>query len=165
MLRRVVEAALQAPVEPVIAVLGANAAAIQPCLEGLPVHVIVNPDWSEGMGSSIRAGIKELLAIAPGARGAVVALADQPGFSPAHVAQLIEAQARSLRSIVASLCNGELMPPAFFGPEHFAALLALRGDRGARSLFQAHPGEVESVDARDLQDLDTKSDYDEFLKR
>ncbi|MGD0530446.1 MAG: NTP transferase domain-containing protein, partial [Polyangiaceae bacterium] len=32
--------------------------AVEACLDGLPVHVIGNPEWAEGMASSIRRGTR-----------------------------------------------------------------------------------------------------------
>jgi molybdenum cofactor cytidylyltransferase len=164
LLRQVAEAAAGAPVTPVVVVLGAHAAEIRPCLDGLPVRVIVNDGWAEGMGSSVRAGMKALASFAPEASGVIIALTDQPDFSADHVSRLLDAHRRTGRSIVASQCGGKLMPPAFFAAVHFPALLALRGDAGARSLFQVHANEVAAVPAEELRDLDTQTDYAEYLK-
>ena len=79
LLRHVVEACLAAPVSPVIVVLGANSAEIAPCLGGLAVHVVVNAGWAEGMGSSLRAGLEALAALAPAAKNLVIALAERLG--------------------------------------------------------------------------------------
>jgi len=54
------EAALAAAVWPVVVVLGAHAEKIRPALARLPVLPIENPAWSEGMASSLRAGLAAL---------------------------------------------------------------------------------------------------------
>jgi molybdenum cofactor cytidylyltransferase len=165
LLRHVVEASLCAPLEKVVVVLGANAAEIRPSLNGLPVDVIVNDGWAEGMGSSVRAGIQALGSLVPNVKGVIIALADQPGFSADHIARLLEAQQRTGRSIVASRCGRKLMPPAFFSSVHFPALLALQGDAGARALFQSQSGEVAEIEADNLDDLDTPAEYASYLKQ
>src|ERR1700733_9317951 len=50
---RAVEVAGQA----VTVVLGANAAELAPLLRHTPAAVVVNREWAEGMGSSVRMGI------------------------------------------------------------------------------------------------------------
>ena len=94
---------------------------------------------------------------AEGARpdGVVVALADQPGLSAAHLARLLATRRETGRSIVASRQAGVLQPPAFFAAKHFAELSALAGDAGARSLLSAHQDEVAAVDWTGAPDLDT----------
>src|SRR5246127_306025 len=57
-----------------IVVLGANAAELAPLLTHTPATIVVNRDWREGIGSSIRAGIARLPAACT---GAMVMLADQ----------------------------------------------------------------------------------------
>lgn len=165
LLRHVVESALVEPVSPVIVVLGANAAQIMPCLEGLPVRIVINASWAEGMSSSLRRGIEELARIAPGADSVIIALADQPDILTGHIAKLIDVQRTTGRPIVASECEGVLGPPVLFTAGYFPALLALRGDAGARSLLQTRPDEVATVPLAALRDLDTPSDYSDYLGR
>jgi molybdenum cofactor cytidylyltransferase len=55
------------------------------------------------------------------------------------------------------------MPPVYFPAAYFPALMALRGDSGARALLQRHAAEVTAVPVADLGDLDTPSDYEAYL--
>src|ERR1700679_1330829 len=57
---RAAEAALAAPVWPVVVVLGAEASKIRPVLARLPVLIVENPAWAEGMASSLRTGLATL---------------------------------------------------------------------------------------------------------
>jgi len=164
LLRQVVESALTAPVSPVVVVLGANSAEIASCLDGLAVQIVVNAGWTDGMGSSLREGVKLLTALAPAVHGVVVALADQPDFPAAHIGSLIETQRTTGRSIVASECAGVRGPPVLFTAGHFPALLALRGDAGARSLLKSHAHEVVAVPFPAARDLDTPADYAAYVK-
>src|SRR5690348_15246469 len=68
--------ALESGCGPVAVILGANEAAIAPALAGLPVEIVYNPRWPEGMGTSIQAGLKSEKA--RGADGIIIFLADQP---------------------------------------------------------------------------------------
>lgn len=165
LLRLIAERALTAPVSAVVVVLGAHAAEIAPCLNGLSVKIALNENWAEGMGSSLRVGVKVTASLTPSPRGVVIALGDQPDFSAAHVTQLIAMWRASKSSIVASEANGVLMPPALFAANHFPELLSLRGDAGARSLFQLHSREVPFVPLATACDLDTPDDYTDYLVR
>jgi len=164
LVRAMAETVFAAPVAPVIVVLGAHAEEILPALDGLPLRAVVNAGWAEGLGSSLRAGMKELAAVAPKVDAVIVVLADQPDVSAAHLARLIAAHAKTGRSIVASEHHGVPMPPALFSARHFPALGALRGDTGARALFQTHRREVVTVQLESANDLDTPADYENFLR-
>jgi len=164
LLRRVAEAAVAAGTAQVVVVLGAHAAAVAPCLDGLRLHIVVHPGWAEGMGSSASVGVRAFTERVPDSRGVIIALADQPNLSAAHFLRLVEAHGRTGRPIVASLCRGALVPPAFFASECVPALLRLEGDAGARSLFKAHPDELATVAADDLSDIDTPKHYEDYLE-
>ena len=165
LLRRIAERALASPVNPVVVVLGANAAEIAPSLAGLPVRTVVNPEWAEGLGSSLRIGVELLASFAPETAGVIVTLADHPDFSVACVQKLIDAQRVTRCSIVASEHEGVRGPPVLFAAKHFPALRALRGDTGARGLLQAHASDVASVPLGPACDLDTPADYAAYLRR
>lgn len=164
LLRHVAKTALSAPVSPVIVVLGARAAEIAPCLDGLAVQVATNERWAEGLGSSLRGGLQALAARGPAPAGVIVVLADQPDFSAAHLASLIETHRTTGKPIVASAADGVLRPPVLFTAAWFPRLLELRGDTGARALLQAHPESVATVPLTSPADLDTPADYERFLR-
>ena len=162
---RAAEAALAAPVWPVVVVLGAGAEKIRPALARLPVLAIENPAWAEGMASSLRTGLATLRQFSRHLDGAVVALCDQPAFSAETIVRLIEAQKATGRTIAAARYGGRCGAPALFGREHFAALAALTGEEGARLLLNGDPAGVAAVDLPELAaDLDTPEDYERFLK-
>lgn len=164
LLRHVVKTVLSAPVSPVIVVLGARAAEIAPCLDGLAVQVATNEHWAEGMGSSLRAGLLALTAHRPVPAGVIIVLADQPDFSARHLADLLETHRTTGKPVVASAADGVLRPPALFAAAWFPRLLELRGDAGARALLQAQPESVATVPLASPADLDTPADYEQFLR-
>jgi molybdenum cofactor cytidylyltransferase len=164
LLRHVVEASIGASVAPVIVVIGANADEIRPCLNGLPVQIVVNENWTAGMGASVRAGLQALASLSPKATGVIIALADQPRLSTGHLSRLLNLHRRTGQSIVASQFGGKSMPPVYFAAKYFPELLALQGDSGARSLLLIHAEEVATVPVEDLGDLDSPADYTEYLQ-
>ena len=163
LVRLATEAALAAPVSPVVVVLGAGAAEIAPALDGLPAQMVTNDAWAEGMGTSIRAGVRAARQIDPALPAMIIALADQPGVPAAHLARLIATRNETGRTIVATDNGGVAQPPALFTAAWFSRLLALRGDTGARALLGEQRAHLALVPLADAADLDTPDDYERFI--
>jgi CTP:molybdopterin cytidylyltransferase MocA len=161
LLEHAVDAALGSAAWPVVVVLGANATEIRPVLARRPVLVAENSAWTEGMASSLRAGLTVMNAFSARIDAVLFALCDQPRFSSAVVGRILATQQSSQRAVVAARYGGHLGAPALFTRPHFAALNALVGDEGARKLIATlPPGEVAAIDLPELaQDLDTPEDY------
>ncbi len=117
---------------PVAVVLGAHADEVATALDGLVLELIANFAWREGIASSIR--VAASWAHGVGANALALLVCDQPRLTTTHVRALVSAH-RTSRVTVASLYAGRLGIPAVFGHSHFAALLALTGDAGARYLI------------------------------
>jgi molybdenum cofactor cytidylyltransferase len=136
LLQRALRLAKEAGAAPVLAVLGANFAPICAAIsfdEAIPVF---NEQWEQGMSTSIHAGFQELDARAPEAQGAMILACDQPRLTAKHLRALLEAfQSQPAPSIVVSSYAGVHGIPAVFPRQSFSALLALRGDKGARALL------------------------------
>ena len=166
LLVRAVEAALASPAWPVVVVLGAEAEKLRGTLARYPVIVTENSAWSEGMASSIRSGITTLQQFSRSLDAALIALCDQPAFSPATIAALVAAQRATGSSIVAARYSGRHGAPALFLREHFPTLASLTGEEGARELLNGPTARVAAVDLPDLAfDLDTPGDLAEYRDR
>ncbi len=163
LLRHVTELVLRAPVSPVVVVLGAEAKKVEPTLAGLPVTLTFNPNWSEGLGSSLRVGVDAALELAPKLHALIVALADQPGLPPQHLGKLISHFRQGGCSLVASQTGLNLVPPVLFGSEWFPRLRTLTGDSGARDILRENRPEFGRVILPDNTDLDTHEDYERYL--
>jgi CTP:molybdopterin cytidylyltransferase MocA len=122
---------------PVVAVLGAAVVPV-PGADG----VVVNPEWADGMGSSLRAGLAaEGLAAAPDVAAAVVVLADQPWLTASAVRAV--AAGATASSLVMASYEGERGHPVLLGRDHWAGVRELaRGDVGARPYLRAHAADV-----------------------
>lgn len=117
----------------VTVVLGAHAAELAPALGQLPVSLVVNREWSEGMAASIRAGVLSL----PGScAAALLLLADQAAVTSADLQRLADTWRRSPRAIVAAQYGGTHGVPAIFPRGEFPALLRLRGEQGVNALLR-----------------------------
>lgn len=159
LLVRAVEAALAAPVWPVVVVLGANAAMLRPLLAPFPVLVVENAAWSEGMASSLREGVTTLTQFSRRLEAAVVVLADQPALDATVIRRLIAAHHASGRDLVAARYSGRHGAPALFHRRLFPRLTALTGEAGARELLNGGDPPVTPVDLPQMAaDLDTPED-------
>lgn len=146
LLGRTMRMAKEAGAAPLIVVLGAHAQVIRLATGMEDAISVVNEHWEEGIASSIHAGLRALEANAPEANGALVMSCDQPRLSVAHIQALIKAfDVNHANAIVASAYAGVRGIPAIFPRQHFCDLLALSGDRGARSLLMKPPCPVIEV--------------------
>jgi molybdenum cofactor cytidylyltransferase len=152
---------LAAPVDRVVLVVGHDADRLL-AEAGLPEDPRLTPTrndrWSEGMASSLHAG----LAVAEEARAVAIALADQPDLRPEVVARLIEAW-RAGSPLAAPVHEGRVGHPVLFDRSLFPELRALSGDVGARDVVKRHWTNAAKVEAPPLSDLDRRADYDAFL--
>lgn len=145
----------------VTVVLGAQAAAVTQAIDDLPVMRIHNPDWQEGIASSLRAGVMALPATAD---GVLILLCDQPTVSARHFQLLIDAWQRQPATIVASAYNGLFGVPIIFPRDDFAGLVTLSGDHGARDLLKQD--KVCNVDIPAAAcDIDTPADVEELQRQ
>ncbi|WP_265867795.1 NTP transferase domain-containing protein [Streptomyces sp. SKN60] len=148
--------------EVVHVVLGAAAERVRAEAE-LPGCVLVdNPEWAEGMGSSLRVGLDSLRAAAPvPVDAALVSLVDQPGIGAAAVARVRGAYG-GRDALAAASYHGKRGHPVLFGADRWAGIAAgAVGDRGARDYLAAHRDAITLVDCSDVAepyDIDTEAD-------
>jgi CTP:molybdopterin cytidylyltransferase MocA len=125
-----------APVDETVVVVGQDAKRLREVCGAHGVRVVENPDWAEGMSTSVRAGLR---ALGPEARAAVVLLADQPLVGAGAVGRLVEAFEGGAKVAVATY-HGEPRNPVLFSREVWPLLEAeLSGDEGARPFLRRHP--------------------------
>ena len=160
LLARTVRVVREAGADPVLVVLGANRESIAEAVDLSAVRVVVNPDWEQGIASSIHAGIESLLSREPGADAAMILVCDQPKLTADHLKLLIGRFEQAQEpSIVSSRYAGIAGIPAIFPISQFPRLLALKGDTGARFLLRNPECPMISVDfAGGEADIDTPED-------
>jgi len=161
LLQRAIQTALASACEPVLVILGSNAEAFQSGLNDLPVQTIFNPDWHEGMASSIRQGISALNEMAPDLDGAILMVCDQPFVTTALLDDLVEQKRLHGHGIIACSYQETLGTPALFDKQFFPELLALQGQEGAKKLLFQHAEVVTPIDfPLGTFDIDTPQDYE-----
>jgi molybdenum cofactor cytidylyltransferase len=158
LLRRAAEQALAAGCDPVIVVLGSNAPRLRTELTSLPIHIMENPDWQQGMGTSIRTGLS---AMPP--QPVIITLCDQPLIDAAALKKLIDAYNSTNRPLIAAQYAGTLGVPALFSEKFFPALLSLPDNSGAKQLLQQHSDQVLPIPMEfAATDIDTPQDYEQL---
>ena len=156
MLHATVTRAVEVAGNAVIVVLGARADELAPLLSHSPASIVINRDWREGIGGSIRAGVARL----PGACSAVMLLlADQACVTAEDLRRLAGAWRRQTDYVAAAVYGSTVGVPAIFPRSAFSDLLKLRGDQGARALIQRNPDRVVRVPMESAGiDIDTPED-------
>ena len=159
LIRHAAEVALGTVCEAVVVVLGAHAGLIREALSGLPVEVVENGRWAEGMGTSIQAGLR--LAEELGFDGAILALADQPFVTSAILDRLVAEHERTGQPIVASRYAGTAGVPVWFAKSHFPQLMALAPDQGCKGVILRNREGALLIDCPEATtDIDTPRDYE-----
>jgi nicotine blue oxidoreductase len=153
-----VEAARRAlPRSPLIVVVGAEGLRLRLTLRRTHygARIVTNPDWKQGMATSLQAGIA---AVPRGARAALVLLVDQPRVGAAALQRLVVAWGRRPAVPAAARYKGNSGGvPAVLPRRQWRALRALRGDAGARALLRGD--RVTFVDVPEAAlDVDTPGD-------
>lgn len=161
-----------------LVVLGHEGDRLRRVLAEKPVTLVENPDYTEGMSTSIRAGLR---CISPRSKGAMICLTDQPLLEPADLNRLIgalEAETETSaagtgggpehggangKSIVVPIYQGQRGNPVLFAISHRNEVMAARGPvGGCRGIVKRYPGAVLSVEMENdhiLHDIDTPEDY------
>jgi molybdenum cofactor cytidylyltransferase len=146
-----------------VVVLGREAEAVRACVADLGSSFVVNADFASGMSTSLRTGVEYVLERWPTADGLLIALGDQPVAGTGILEVLVEhfrPEQGVKPLIVAPRYRGELGNPVLFDRTLAPELLAVTGDRGARSVVERDPARVRHVDfdRTPPRDVDTPDD-------
>lgn len=154
MVRKVVQAAVDAALGPVVVVTGHDAGEVRAALSGTPVRFVHNPNHEQGMGTSVAAGARAI----EGADATFVLLGDMPDVTAPVLQKLVAAWTESGAGLVAPTRGGQRGNPVLFAASHLPTLQACQGDAGARALLKERADEVHLVPMDDdavLTDIDT----------
>lgn len=158
LVRRAARAALDAGVDELVVVLGAEAEAVQAALEGLDVRIVEHPGWPEGMGSSIAAGVGAATGDA-----VLVLTCDQPGVDAALLRLLVEAMQAGHTRVACAYSGVVGVPALFSAPADFAALRALSGEQGARGILRSDAHAVCAIAAAQAaHDIDDEAAWERW---
>lgn len=133
LIQRVTLAACRSRVARTAVIVGSRADEVATAVSNLPVDIISNPLWPEGLASSVRSAV----GWARGRRfdGLLLSVVDPLLLSTAHLDALVAASGGALQ-IVGSACEGVLGLPALFPRECYSRLEGLVGDVDARAILR-----------------------------
>jgi molybdenum cofactor cytidylyltransferase len=156
LVRHVVEQVLASRAKPVVVVTGHQRERVEGALSGLQVTLVHNPEYAEGLSTSLKTGVAALSADAD---AAVICLADMPQISTALIDAMIDAFDPAQGAlIVVPTVEGKRGNPVLWARRFFPELRDLQGDVGARHLIGANADAVHefAVDDRGVFfDVDT----------
>jgi len=140
LIRIAAEQALASRARPVIVVTGHQHESVEAALKGLDVTFVRNPNFADGLSTSLKTGLDAVPATVD---GAVVCLGDMPQVSAALIDKLIGAfDPERGALIVVPTIAGKRGNPVVWSRRFFAELTALEGDVGARHLIGRYPEAV-----------------------
>ena len=129
-------------VDEIVVVTGHQAAEVRAALAGAGVKFVHNPDFAQGLSTSVKAGIGAVQDF----DAAFACLGNMPLIRAEDMQRMMAAfNVEEGRTLIAPAQGRKLGNPVLWGQEHFAALMTLEGDRGARGLLEAQRGAIVEI--------------------
>lgn len=166
LLGHVVAQAAGLDVEEVWVVLGHDLENILSSTELGEAYVVENPEWEEGIASSLRVGLDAVTRLSR-CDTALIVIGDQPEISRETVDELMRSHAREGRPVTLPKYRVTMGNPVLVDRSLWPRLMSLEGDEGAQRLWQAHPEWVNAVWFSDSvpRDVDTDADVVDLKPR
>jgi CTP:molybdopterin cytidylyltransferase MocA len=156
LVRRICRMAIDAAVGPTAVVLGCRRQEITPLLADLPLMILINDAWEEGMASSVRAATRAAVDLQVAAL--LLLHADQYALTCDDLVHLRDAWRRSPGCCCLSRDGEHFGPPAILPATRFDQMLTLSGDTGPRAILHADPRIAEIQIPGASRDIDCPSD-------
>ena len=158
LIRGVVEAAVRAGTETVV-VVGYEKEKIIEALRGLKLEIVFNPDFKEGMSTSVKAGVRNVI---NRAKAVMILPGDVAFIKPEQIRLVLEAYLSSKKPIVIPSYKGRGGHPILFDSSLFNDIMSIseRG-RGLKEVVKKHADKISYIEAgtaRILVDIDTQED-------
>jgi molybdenum cofactor cytidylyltransferase len=141
-LEQAIDNLLNSAVDETIVVLGHKAEEVRKTIAARPVRIVVNPDYRQGMSTSIIAGLD---LIDRRAQAVMIALGDQPFVDSQTIDDLIGAFVSGDKGIAVPVYQGKRGHPVIFDIRYKDELLKLKGDIGGREIIARYPEDVLEV--------------------
>lgn len=164
LLTRTIKTVAAAGIDDMAIVLGAREQTHRAVLGAYKADIVINTDWERGMGSSIKRGLKYLMASQADLDAAIIFVCDQPMLTSDIISEIVSAFLTTKKPIVASGYSDSAGVPALFARSLFTTLNDLPDDQGAKKIIKQHPADVVMVPFPGGEiDLDTIEDYQKFV--
>jgi molybdenum cofactor cytidylyltransferase len=154
---------LDSAVDEVIVVVGYKAEDVIKAIAAKPIKLVINPDYEQGMSTSIMAGLN---LVHSRAQGVMLALGDQPLVDSQTINRLIEEFYNHDKGIAVPTYQGRRGHPIIFAIKYKKQLLELSGDVGGRQIIKDYPADIleVAVDSEGIiADFDTVGDYQAYV--
>jgi len=159
-LEHVLESIARSGIPQAVVVVGHHRSEIEEAFPSLPL--VFNPNYEQGMSTSVQAGIR---ALPPGVESAGVFLVDQPRIEPETILS-VTSQLRP-GHIVLPVHEGRRGHPVFFSADLFSEILELKPDQGLNVVVRRDPQRIIEVPVKNfgiLQDIDTPDELAKLLR-
>ena len=163
LIAQAVDTLLQSEVDEVVVVIGHEADKVKAELQGRQVTIVENPNYGQGMSTSIRVGLG---AVSSGTTAIMIYLADQPLLEAQDVNRLTRAFAEARernKSIVVPFFRGQRGNPVILDASYKEAILDVVGEAGCKRVIKRNPDKVLVVEMETdhvVRDVDRIEDYE-----
>jgi len=155
MVRHIVDAVAASSVNSLSVVTGSKPKEVEAVLEEIDCTLTHNPDFAEGLSTSLRTGIASL---EDDVGRAIILLGDMPFVTDEMIDKLIAASDKNPGRIIIATHEGKRGNPVLWPRRFFEELQGIQGDTGARHLIGTHSDLVVEVELGEAAstDIDTQ---------
>jgi len=164
-IEQVLHPLLQSDLVGITVVLGHRAEEVAAVLKALPVHLVTNPHYRDGMTTSVQAALRH---ITPLPDAYLLALVDQPQLGLTPVQRVLTAFNQTDRGLVIPTWNGKRGHPIILAARYRQEVLALGPHQGLNLVTRGHPDDTLELPMSDddiLRDMDYQEEYEAELQR
>ena len=163
LLGTILKTVVQSKANNVTCVLGANASLITPSISKFEIEIVINPNYSNGLGTSISKGVSHLKD--RDIDGVIILLGDQPFISSNYINKLVTTFSEEPHHIISTKYANKNGVPALFPKKYFNQLLLLNKDKGAQDILNNSLDFIKTLElVPNLKDIDTPTDYQNLTK-
>ena len=161
-----VDTLLAAEIDEIVVVLGHQTDRVRDQVKGKPIRIVQNPNYQEGLSTSVRAGVE---AVSRETAGIMIYLADQPLLEPADVQRIVAAfgeAKKENKSIVVPFFKGQRGNPVILDESLRVAILGIAGDVGCKGVIKRYPESVYRLEMENdhvVRDVDDINAYERLV--
>lgn len=159
LIRRISKEAIKANIGNVTVITGFDHAEMEMGIAGLDLNIFYNEEWEEGLGASIRNGLKHALKQNPASNAVLLSMVDQPYVDATHLRKLTNAYDSARPMIIASAYSGTFGVPVLIDSFYFDMLSELKGDEGGKKILANYIKDIVEIPfIKGSIDIDEKKD-------
>lgn len=159
LIRRISNEAINANIGHVTVVTGYDHENIEKEISDLALDIFFNQEWDEGLGASIRNGLKHILVKSPETNAILLTMSDQPKVDASHLKKLANAYDSNRPMIIASAYSSTFGVPVLIDSFYFDKLKELKGDEGGKKILANYIKNIVEIPFIDGKiDIDEKKD-------